>query len=257
MTRPAGRVGGGNARATASSPRIEAFGDSALLVTFADEIDLEANARVHALAAALDRRSKPAADTRAPDPAGLGEVLAAHASLLVPYDPETLDEAAARRLVDDALEASLGPKARSAVTATGGLLDGLSTAPVEIPVRYGGPDGPDLARVAALHGLRPEEVIELHASTTYRVLALGFTPGFAYLGVLPAVLVTPRRDTPRPHVPAGSVAIAGRQTAVYPLETPGGWHILGRTDLALWDLGRDPPALLAPGATVRFRPIRD
>ena len=99
-------------------------------------------------------------------------------------------------------------------------------------------------------------VVELHSSGRYRALFLGFAPGFAYLGPLPSGLVVPRRATPRTHVPAGSVAIAGGYTAVYPGQSAGGWHLLGRTDAALWDPFRDPPALLAPGDIVRFVPER-
>ena len=124
-----------------------------------------------------------------------------------------------------------------------------------IPVRYGGADGPDLLEVAERVGLASERVAELHASVVYRVAILGFMPGFAYLGELPQALRLPRRDTPRTRVPAGSVAIAGLQTAVYPAATPGGWHLLGRTDVRLWDIDRDPPAMLRPGDQVRFEPI--
>ncbi|CAN5664833.1 hypothetical protein BH23CHL8_BH23CHL8_25590 [soil metagenome] len=119
-------------------------------------------------------------------------------------------------------------------------------------MRYGGPDGPDLEAVARATGLTSDRVIELHAGTGYRVLMLGFAPGFAYLGTLPAGLELPRRPEPRLRVPAGSVAIAGRRTAVYPFATPGGWHLLGRTDATLWDPTSDPPHRLRPGDRVRF-----
>ena len=126
---------------------------------------------------------------------------------------------------------------------------------VEIPVCYGGEFGPDLKEVAQLHGVTPESVIELHASTTYRVYFLGFAPGFAYLGELPEALVTPRLATPRRTVPAGSVGIAGRQTGVYPIATPGGWRLLGRTPLAMFRPERAEMSLLAIGDRVRFVPI--
>jgi allophanate hydrolase subunit 1 len=128
--------------------------------------------------------------------------------------------------------------------------------PVEIPTRYGGPNGPDLVVVAELSGLPPAAVVEAHASLTYRALFLGFSPGFAYLGVLPRAIVVPRRAEPRVRVPAGSVALAGEQTAVYPLESPGGWQLIGRTSVALWDPRRDPPARIQPGDAVRFVPER-
>ena len=109
--------------------------------------------------------------------------------------------------------------------------------------------------VADRLGLTPGDVIALHSAATYRVFLIGFVPGFGYLGPLPRELVLPRRVTPRARVPVGSVAIAGEQTGVYPLETPGGWHLIGRTNDVLWDVHRDPPALLRPGALVRFIPL--
>ena len=122
---------------------------------------------------------------------------------------------------------------------------------VVIPVRY---DGPDLAAVAAAAGRPPAEVIALHGSATYEVAFCGFAPGFGYLTGLPVALHLPRRATPRAVVPAGSVAIAAGYAAVYPTASPGGWHLLGSTDLVMFDPERDPPALLAPGAIVRFEP---
>ena len=122
----------------------------------------------------------------------------------------------------------------------------------EIPVRY---DGPDLASLAALHGLAPERVVELHTAPEYRVAFLGFVPGFAYLEGLPPALHTPRLAAPRKEVPAGSVGIAGAQTGIYPIATPGGWQLIGRTDAALFDPARTPMSLLQPGDRVRFRPI--
>jgi inhibitor of KinA len=126
---------------------------------------------------------------------------------------------------------------------------------IEIPVCYGGDFGPDLNEVAELHGLRPESAVELHASTTYRVYFLGFAPGFAYLGELPEALGTPRLATPRRSVPAGSVGIAGSQTGVYPIATPGGWRLLGRTPLGMFRPDRPEMSLLAIGDAVRFVPI--
>ncbi len=126
---------------------------------------------------------------------------------------------------------------------------------VEIPVCYGGEYGPDLDEVAALHGMTPKKVIELHASPTYLVYFLGFVPGFAYLGELPEALVTPRLAAPRKKVPAGSVGIAGNQTGVYPFQTPGGWRLLGRTPMAMFRTDRDCLSLLSIGDLVRFVPV--
>jgi inhibitor of KinA len=126
---------------------------------------------------------------------------------------------------------------------------------VELPVFYGGDHGPDMAFVAEHSKMSPEEVAALHASAEYLVHAIGFTPGFPYLGGLPEALRTPRRDTPRARVPAGSVAIGGAQTGVYSVESPGGWQIIGRTPVRLFRPQEKQPALLRPGDRVRFKPI--
>jgi inhibitor of KinA len=126
---------------------------------------------------------------------------------------------------------------------------------VEIPVCYGGEFGPDLCDVAAIHGITPAQVIELHASVMYIVYFLGFVPGFAYLGELPKELAAPRLQTPRLSVPAGSVGIAGNQTGVYPFATPGGWRLIGRTPLAMFRPDRADMSLLRIGDHVRFTPI--
>lgn len=123
---------------------------------------------------------------------------------------------------------------------------------IEIPVRYGGDHGPDLPSVAAHTGLSIDEVVRRHSEAKYVVYFLGFQPGFAYMGGLPAALATPRRAEPRLSVPAGSVGIGGEQTGIYPAAAPGGWQLIGRADVALFDPARDKPSLLAPGDTVRF-----
>ncbi len=130
-----------------------------------------------------------------------------------------------------------------------------ATLTITIDVRYSGADGPDLAEVAETAGLTVDEVIRQHAESDHRVALLGFLPGFAYLDGLDPALDVPRRATPRPRVPAGSVGIAAGRTGVYPVAGPGGWSILGRTDAVLFDADRNPPFLLAPGARVRFRPV--
>jgi KipI family sensor histidine kinase inhibitor len=221
----------------ADLPRIVDFGDAALLVVLGGDIDPATNARVHVLARRLE--------TARPAWPGIGRGVPGHASLLVPYDSLKISAADARAAVADLLIGREEPAEEA----------DLPPLPLlEIPVRYGGPDGPDLDAVAAATGLSPEDVVRLHAARTYRVYMLGFTPGFAYLGMLPPELELPRRPTPRTSVPAGSVAIAARQTAVYPAVTPGGWHLIGRTGLPLWDPARTPPALLEPGRPVRFVP---
>ncbi|MBU4684385.1 5-oxoprolinase subunit PxpB [Cedecea davisae] len=128
---------------------------------------------------------------------------------------------------------------------------------VEIPVVYGGEQGPDLDVVARHSQLTPEQVVALHSGTEYIVYFLGFQPGFAYLGGLPETLATPRRGEPRLQVAAGSVGIGGGQTGIYPLATPGGWQIIGRTSLSLFIPGGEPPTLLLPGDRVRFVPQKE
>ena len=126
---------------------------------------------------------------------------------------------------------------------------------ITIPVCYGGKFGPDLNEVASLHNLSISEVINLHSSAIYKVYMIGFVPGFAYLGGMPEMLATPRKPTPRRAIPAGSVGIAGKQTGIYPLETPGGWQIIGRTPLTLFNAVLPQPALLKAGNQVVFKPI--
>jgi KipI family sensor histidine kinase inhibitor len=214
------------------------LGDGALLVTFGDTIDLVLNGRAHGLAAAVDRMRRNGEDAR------FGRAVPAYASVLVPFDPVLVDPAEARRIVGRLIDEPPGDPATD-----------LSRDVVEIPVRYGGEDGPDLADVAALNDLRPSDVVDLHTGPEYRVFFLGFAPGFAYLGPLPDRIAAPRLATPRERIPAGSVGIAGPQTAVYPFAMPGGWRIIGRTDAPMWDLGRESPSLLRPGDRVRFVPI--
>jgi KipI family sensor histidine kinase inhibitor len=212
---------------------IQPFGEGALLVTLGDEIDPILNARVHRLAATVPRQ------------APWGVPVPGYASLLVPFDPARITEARAAAALSDLVAEAMA--AEVAADEDGPL--------VEIPVHYGGSDGQDLPEVAERLARSEREVIELHAGTTYRVYLLGFAPGFAYLGRLPAELALPRRPEPRTRVPAGSVAIAERQTAVYPAESPGGWHLIGRTDVPLWNPAAEPPAVLGAGMRVRFVPV--
>lgn len=217
------------------APTVEPFGDRALLLTLGDAIAPSINAQVHRLAAVL----------RDAAPVGLGVPVPAYATLLVPFDPARTSTEAARRAVDDALQRVLDETV---------VNDLPEPSAVAIPVSYGGTDGPDLGDVAARLRLSEREVVALHSGTVYRVYMLGFSPGFAYLGTLPEELALPRRAEPRVRVPVGSVAIAERQTAVYPSATAGGWHLIGRTEMAMWDPAADPPARLAPGQRVRFVP---
>jgi KipI family sensor histidine kinase inhibitor len=213
-------------------PRIEPLGDSALLVVLGEGTDPALTARVLDLAAHLREAKLPA----------VTDVVPAYGSLAVFFDPlATQGEALAERLARASRGVGRAPIAPRAERRTHVL-----------PVRY---DGPDLALVAERTGLSRDEVVRRHSALTYDVHFLGFVPGFAYLGPLDPALVLPRREAPRRRVPAGSVAIAGAQTGVYPLETPGGWHLIGRTDVSLFDPARTPPNRLAAGDRVRFSPV--
>ncbi len=230
---------------TSSAGRIVPFGDAAVLLTLGERVDSQLAALAQAIANALDA-------TRAEE-AALGRAVPAHASVVVPFDPLAIELERVMTIVARCASDAAG------VPVAGDAGAGLETAasrPVEIAVQYGAADGPDLEELAAAHDLRPTDVIELHAAATYRVLFLGFAPGFAYLGGLPPRLAAPRRATPRARVPAGSVGIAGEQTCVYPLAMPGGWQLIGRTDTVLWNPSSSSPALLRPGDLVRFVPSR-
>ena len=219
-------------------PLVRPFGDTAVLVSFREAIDPAVNDRVHALTRRIRRLA--ASD----DP--FGSPVPAYSSVLVPFDPLRVD---ADEAVDHVRVLASSDDDRTVEGAE-------PNRTIELPTRYGGDAGPDIDEVAGWAGLTTSDVVELHASVPYRVYMLGFAPGFAYLGRVPAAIATPRRDSPRARVVAGSVGIAGEQTGVYPFESPGGWQLIGRTDAVLWDVRRDPPALLAPGDTVRFVPVK-
>jgi KipI family sensor histidine kinase inhibitor len=208
------------------SPTIELLGDTLLILRLGDVISDETSEKVAARAAAI-RQSRID---------GVSDVVASYTTVGIHFDPRSiahddLRERIASILGDDIGHAAAAPRIH------------------RIKVRY---DGDDLRDVAERTGLTADEVAGIHAATEYRVFVVGFVPGFAYLGVLDERLALPRRDTPRKRVPPGSVAIAERQTGVYPSATPGGWHIIGNTDETMFDPARNPPALLQVGDRVRF-----
>ena len=213
-------------------PAFRPASDQALLVTLGSEISLTVHARVVHLLHALREAHIP----------GVVNLHPAYCSLLIRFDSLWLGHEQLESRVRELLEVSADA-------------DAPETRTVEIPVRYGGEFGPDLEVVAELCGLSPRGVIDLHASAFYTVYFLGFVPGFAYLGSLPKAIVVPRLERPRKHVPAGSVAIANDHTAVYPIATPGGWRLIGRTGVILFDPSRENLSILNTGDRVRFVPV--
>jgi KipI family sensor histidine kinase inhibitor len=208
---------------------IREAGDSGLLLEFEAVIDPVVNARAVAVARTI-------ATQRA---AGVRDVVPTYRSVAVHFDPMLTDV--------DSLRASMQRAASSAAIVQGGEL-------IEVPVVYGGDDGPDLEEVGAFAGLTAAKVAEEHCAREYRVFMLGFLPGFAYMGSVDERIAAPRKATPRARIPAGSVGIAGRQTGIYPRQSPGGWQIIGRTALEVFDPSREQPSLFAPGDRVRFVP---
>jgi len=222
-----------------SAACIEALGDSALLIRFGERIDAQTNVLALAAAELLVHADLP----------GLLDVAPAYATVCVRYDPLAWEDAG--------LSPFSALRARLATLLE--ILDGIPSlqvpGPLEIPVCYGGVYGPDLGELARHGRLTVDEAIALHCAGDYRVAMLGFAPGFPYLLGLDPRLHMRRHANPRTRVPAGSVAIGGAQTGIYPRATPGGWRVIGRTPLVLFDSARLPPALLAPGQRVRFRAI--
>ncbi len=208
---------------------LKPLGDSAILIQLGDAIDPALNARVHALSTLL--QTSPA----------IIETVPAYCTILVHYDPLATTYNQIKNLIEEKIS----------------LLDDSTHRPsrrLEIPVLYGNASGLDFEAVATTLALSPSELIRLHSEREYTVYMMGFTPGFPYLGILNEKLTLPRMSTPRTRVPAGSVAIAGSQTGIYPVDSPGGWHIIGHTPLKLFDPTSENPFLFSPGDTVKFIP---
>lgn len=211
---------------------IRPLAESGLLVELGDTIDAPMVGRVSALTALLDEAALP----------GVLDIVPSYTTLLIDFDPEQTDQAIISAEVE-----------RFCHELTNH--DPPPTREVTIPVAYGGELGPDLPGVATHTGFSADEVIARHAAADYVVAFMGFAPGFAFLSGLPPELATPRIAPPRTRVPIGSVGIGGGQTGIYPLVTPGGWRLIGRTPLRLFALEREEPFLLAPGDAIRFEPI--
>ncbi|CBE68109.1 putative carboxylase [Candidatus Methylomirabilis oxygeniifera] len=214
------------------SVRFRDGGESCLVAELGDAIDIALNRQVRALDQALEQARVE----------GVLEAVPTYRSLAIYYDPLVVGRDILRQQVS-ALYDSLGGQGDRTVKE------------VEVPTVYGGEYGPDLEFVARHSGLSPNEVIRLHSEPVYHVYMVGFMVGFPYLGDLVERLAVPRLSTPRLKVPAGSVGIGGRQTGIYPVESPGGWRIIGRTSLRLFDPSSETPTAILPGDTVRFVPI--
>jgi inhibitor of KinA len=217
--------------------RIEPLGDSALIVRVSDHFDPDTSS--NAVLAAVRQLEAVAIP-------GVIELAPAYTTIGVFFDPvRTGGFDKLKTTIEHALQTSLEPARPRA---------GGETV-IEVPVCYDDEFAPDLNDVAQHTGLSHDEIIRRHSDATYRVACVGFTPGFPYLSGLPPELATPRRATPRKEVPAGAVAIGGTQTGVYPRKSPGGWNIIGRTPVRLFDVERESPALFHAGDQVRFRQI--
>ncbi len=227
--------------------RLYPLGDSAVVLEFGQAIDPATHQLIQAFAKVLDQHPPP----------GLREYVPAFITLTVYYDPWVLSQynQLSQRTQLPPYE-QIASHLQSLLPAAQAAAADYRPGPlVEIPVCYGGDFGPDLAAVAAHAQLSIAELVDYHARPEYLVYMVGFAPGFPYLGGLDARLATPRRAQPRPLVPAGAVGIAGLQTGVYSLPTPGGWQLIGRTPLRLFDAGRAQPSLLQAGNRLRFVPI--
>ena len=214
-------------------PIFRPMGDRSLLVEIGEKISADVNRRVQELMLRLQQANLP----------GVRELAPSYRSLLVVFDPLTIAPEKLKAAITD-------------VAARPGSSELPQAKLITVPVFYGGDYGPDLEWVAGHLGISIEEVIRLHAETVYRVYMIGFTPGYPYMGELAAALAVPRRSTPRTRVPKGSVGIAQRQTGIYPVESPGGWQIIGWTPIELFDPQRQMPSLLEMGDRVKFEAVR-
>ena len=214
--------------------KIRECGESMLLVELEPSIDPVVNERAIVLAARLRQRGAR----------GVRDVAPGYCTIGVHFDPLQTDLAA----LEHAIQAEY-----SAIETLDTIAD---RPPIEIPVQYGGAAGPDLTAVARFAGCSEDDVIARHTERIYRVYMLGFVPGFSYMGRVDPSIAAPRHRVPRERVPAGSVGIAGGQTGVYPVESPGGWQLIGRTTTVMFDADRGRPSLLSAGDLVRFVPLR-
>jgi len=210
-------------------------GDSAMIVELGNEISPLINSKIKKVTKFLDSLDKE----------GIIDLLPTYRSIIVYYNPLVISKEEIEKLITDNCDLDYD------------TLEEVEKDIVEIPVVYGGEYGPDLENIASVNGLNPKEVIDIHTSGEYLVYMLGFTAGFPYLGGMSKKIATPRLKEPRLKIPGGSVGIAGEQTGVYPLESPGGWQLLGRTPLELFNPNRESPCLLNVGEYIKFIPVEE
>ena len=215
-------------------PQIRITGDTSVAVVFGDEISADINMKIRSFDELLNEEQIE----------GVFETVPTYCTLTVHYAPEVIRYGALRQKLQELLAVS--HRAQK-----------MNTVVMEIPVCYGGEYGPDLDFVAKYNKLSPEEVVRIHTSAEYLIYMLGFTPGFSYMGGMDERIATPRLESPRVLIPAGAVGIAGKQTGIYPIDPPGGWQLIGRTPVRLYDAHRDNPILLDAGLHVKFVSIDD
>ena len=212
---------------------ISPVGDSAILISFGDVICPTINRKIQRVIETIQDMKDPA----------IYELIPAYTSLMIQYDALAYSYTELKSKLEPVLSINIDISEEDRVTV------------VEIPTLYGGDYGPDLSSVASYHNMSEHDVIKIHSGTDYLVYMLGFIPGFAYLGGMNPCIATPRLQAPRQSIPAGSVGIAGEQTGIYPSQSPGGWQIIGRTPVVMYDLERESPSLLSAGQYVRYIPI--
>ncbi len=222
--------------------RITPLGDSALLVQLGEHINESTHARVQAAWQALEANPLPS----------VWEIVGAYTTLTLFYQPA---QAVAAGAPEGDVAGWLATGVKERLAKLNGKARARQGNSVELPICYAPEFAPDLAEVAQRTGLAPEEVVRRHQQSEFLVYLIGFAPGFPYMGGLPAELSMPRRAEPRTRVPAGSVGVIGTQCCIYPIETPGGWNLIGRTPARLFRTEADPPVLLRAGDRVKFRAI--
>ena len=206
--------------------------DRALTVEFGDEISEKINTQIRGFCLMIEEYGVP----------GITELVPTYRSVTVHYEPDIIGYDSLIEILDTIIQHLHNVSI-------------LESEVMDIPVLYGGKYGPDLDYVAQYHKMTPQQIVDIHTKPTYLIYMLGFTPGFAYMGGMDERIATPRLSTPRTLIPAGSVGIAASQTGIYPIDSPGGWQLIGQTPLALFDVGRKEPILLNAGQRIRFVPI--